>query len=332
MRRTAPAAAALALLLSAPALADHGIAGHGAGGMNVMSPDSLPKGQFAGSLGLSLLLPEWRSNAELAALAGAHIHGHSDDYKLLAVPMLAYGLTDRVTLIALLPYVRRNDIRAGHHAHSGGEALNTVERIGTVSGIGDLRLMAHARLFDWHGGSTAAMVGVKAPSGSTGKASRDGERLEVEHQPGSGSWDPMLGVSIGVGEGAWRLTASATREWAGKSPLDTRLGDRTLAGVAVAFTPGAAGHHDDEGEAPHHHRRWSLFVESTYEAEGKMRIAGEVEADSGSKAVWLSPGVKFEAADGWSWGASAGLPLWQDVGLSHPRSKLRLTTSVGRSF
>ena len=60
-------------------------------------------------MGLRLLFtrPEQRSDAELEALAGEHIHAHNTDYNLNASPGIAYGVTHHLTLSAELPYVRR---------------------------------------------------------------------------------------------------------------------------------------------------------------------------------------------------------------------------------
>ena len=38
----------------------------------------------------------------------------------------AYGVTDRLTISAELPYIRRDHLREGEHSHSGGVAINEV--------------------------------------------------------------------------------------------------------------------------------------------------------------------------------------------------------------
>ncbi len=320
------------LVLAAPAHADHSISGHGGGAGSVMGPDTLMPGDLTLALTFSLGVPEARSDAELADLAARHIHAHTGDYTLVSSASIAYGLAPDLTVIASLPYVRRDDLREGVHDHHAA-TVNAVEQLGTVGGIGDARVIAHWRVAKWHDGGVALMGGVKLPTGTTHQRSDDGERLEVEHQPGSGSVDWITGIAAGTGAGPWKFAASASREWTRYGALDTRLGNRTLVGASAGYTLGAMGHHhDEEGETPHRHDSTSLFVETTYEVEGKERVAGEVEADSGSKVVWLSPGVAHEWASGWSAGVSAGVPLWQRVGLSHPDNKLRVTMSLGRSF
>ncbi|MFL6731543.1 MAG: hypothetical protein ACJ8EP_04295, partial [Sphingomicrobium sp.] len=126
-----------AALMSAPAFADHlGPSGVGSGGgLSVFGPDTLDGGHWAAGLRLVYTRPEQRSDAELAVLAGQHIHAHNTDYNLNASAALAYGVSHHLTISAELPYVRRDDLREGTHAHSGGVAVNGVEELGTVSGI-----------------------------------------------------------------------------------------------------------------------------------------------------------------------------------------------------
>ena len=184
-------------LISAPALADHvGPSGVGAGGgLSIFGPDTLDGGHWAAGLRVVYTRPEQRSDAELAALAGQHIHAHNTDYNLNASIGIAYGLNHHLTISAELPYVRRDDLREGTHAHSGGVAVNGVEELGSVSGIGDLSLLAKYRFTEGERSGFALVAGIKVPTGSTSKRSIDGERLETEHQPGSGSWDPILGAT-----------------------------------------------------------------------------------------------------------------------------------------
>src|SRR5437867_4437082 len=42
----------------------------------------------------------------------------------------------------------------------------------------------------------ALLAGIKLPTGSTGQLANSGSLLEPDHQPGSGSWDPLLGLAV----------------------------------------------------------------------------------------------------------------------------------------
>src|SRR4051794_7109653 len=90
----------IALACANPAFADHmgpGSVGSG-GGMAVFDPGTLDAGHWAAGLRLTYTKPEQRSDAELASLAGQHVHAHNTDHNLVASVGLAYGVTHRLTL------------------------------------------------------------------------------------------------------------------------------------------------------------------------------------------------------------------------------------------
>src|SRR5205085_10987615 len=124
----------------------------------------------------------------------------------------------------------------------------------------------------------------------------------------------------------------------------TRRGDRFQGGIAISHRFGEAEHHDhaaslnhhpgdelDEG-AGHRHASWDAFVELSGEWEGRQEIAGELEQASGGKLLWLAPGARFNSGSGLSFGASIGVPVWQDIRASHPDNRFRLSLSIARAF
>ena len=115
-----------AAFISAPALADHtGPTAVGTGGgVTVLSPDTMDEGRSSAGFRLSYTRPDQRSDEELEALAAQHVHAHNTDYNLNVSVGLAYGVTQRLTVSAELPYVRRDDLREGAHSHVNGQANN----------------------------------------------------------------------------------------------------------------------------------------------------------------------------------------------------------------
>ena len=339
---------ALLFLCATPAFADHmGPSSFGSGGgMTVFGPDTLDGGQWAAGLRLSYTRPEHRSDAELKALADAHIHAHNTDYNLNGSLGISYGVSHHLTISAQLPYIRRDDLREGEHAHSGGATVNGVEQLGSVSGIGDASILAKYRLTEGEGLGFALIAGIKLPTGSTHRRSLDGERLETEHQPGTGSWDPILGASASARIGAVQWTAGGLYQFSTTGAQATRLGDRFQGGIALSHRFGGAQqpepeHHHEAGAEPHHHHdeaeaprtsSWDGFVELAGEWEGRQQIGGEVEAASGGKWAYVAPGARFNSASGWSAAASIALPVWQRIRASHPDNGYRLTLSLGRAF
>ena len=334
----APLGALLACAAS-PALADHmGPSGFGSGGgMSVFSPDTLDGGDWVAGFRLAYTRPEQRSDASLEALAEAGVDAHQTDYNLNASLGVAFGVSHHLTISAEVPYIRRDRLREGVE----GEG---VERVGTVAGIGDMNLLAKYRVTE--GGPTgfAVIGGIKLPTGSTGRRGPDGERLETEHQPGSGSWDPVVGASASTRAGQVQLTASALNQFATTGAQHTRLGNRMQGGIALSHRFGRPEAENDEhehsaGEHHHHHEgtearhdSWDGFVEIAGEWEGRQKIGREVEEASGGKWAWVAPGLRFTSASGWSAAAAIALPVWQQIRASHPDNRYRLTLSLGRAF
>jgi hypothetical protein len=243
-------------------------------------------------------------------------------------------VTDRLTVSLDLPWVHHEQIREGEHHHSGGVAINSVAERGDVGGFGDAVVLGKYRLLGDHEGALALIGGMKLPTGSTHKVDDEGERFETEHQPGSGSWDPVLGLAADHEAGPVRVGASFIYQVAGKGAMRTRLGDRAVGGVALSHRFGPGEHHDEAGEdeAPHGHRSVDAFVELTGEWEGRQREAGEIDRYSGGRAVFLNPGVRLNLASGWGLTAAAGVPLWQRIRASHPDNGWRASFGLSRGF
>jgi hypothetical protein len=324
--------------MASPALADHvGPSGVGTSGLAVFSPDTLDEGHWAVGLRLLYTRPGRRSDAALAALSEQGIDAHNTDYNLNGSLGVAYGITHELTISAELPYVRRDNLREGEDGD--------VARLGSISGIGDASVLAKYRLTHGDGAGFALVAGIKLPTGSTHRRDSEGERLETEHQPGTGSWDPIVGASAATRMGVVRLTASALYQISTTGAQNTRLGDRFQAGIALSHRFGPAPrqhsetihnhHHGDEldehADEPRHDS-WDAFVELGGEWEGRQRIGGEVEHASGGKWVYVAPGARFTAASGWSVGGALALPVWQRIRASHPDNRYRLMLSLGRAF
>jgi hypothetical protein len=325
------------LALGSPALADHmGPSGFGSGGgMTVFSPETMDGGHWAAGFRFAYTRPEQRSDEELEALAEQGIAAHNTDYNLNASLGVAYGLNHHITLSAELPYVRRDNLR---EADDG-----VVERLGSIAGVGDFNLLAKYRLTDSEGSGFALIGGLKLPTGSTHKTSSDGERLETEHQPGTGSWDPIFGASASTKLGAAQFTASGLYQLATIGAQHTRLGNRLQGGIALSHRFGEPPHEHLESHNHHHgdeldehheqpHSSWDAFVELAGEWEGRQKVDGETEKASGGKWAWVAPGVRFNTASGWSASAGVAIPFWQEIRASHPDNSYRVVLSLGRAF
>lgn len=327
----------LLLVASEPAWADHPVVSAGASNGSpivTIAADTLPQGTLAGGLQVSYVKPDSYSDAELIALASEHVHAHTTDYNLLATASLAYGVTNHFTLSASLPYLHRDNLRAGEHSHSSGAASNIAEELGSVSGVGDLTILGQYQLAHSHdkGWGLALIGGIKVPTGATHRHSHEGERLETEHQPGTGSWDPLLGFAASKRWGPVSLDGNLLYQFSTNGVQQTELGDRLSLNAAISYSLSEGEAHHDHDTGDHGHNRWTLVLEANGEWEGRQRVEGEIETDSGSKVVYMSPGIKYGSPAGWSAAVSAGFPIWQEVRASHPDNSFRLIMQIGSSF
>ena len=195
-------AGAFALLFATPAFAHHpgGTSNTGgAGPIVTISASTLEAGHGAVAFLSEYLKFGGLSDRDLIAAAGKHIHAHSIDNIRSTSLSAAYGVTDDFMVAVRLPYVQRFDIREGHHSHGpGGVVSNTVDYRGDSAGIGDLTLLGQYRFFNNQATRTEAafLFGVKAPTGATNRRDVFGALFETEFQPGSGSWDVLLGACV----------------------------------------------------------------------------------------------------------------------------------------
>ena len=74
-------------------------------------------------------------------------------------------------------------------------------------------------------------------------------------------------------------------------------------------------------------RQYLRFID----AHGRLRWF-DVQLDGDAETLYLSPGMRYIGSSGWSAALSAGIPVWQDVGPSHPDTALRLIAQVGTRF
>ena len=223
-----------ATCLASPALADHaGPSGVGGGTLNVLSPDTLDEGAFAIGLRVSYLRPDQRPDATLAALAAQHVHAHNTDYNLNSSLGVAYGATHELTLSLELPYIRRDGLREGTHSHVAGQAVNGVEQLGSVAGIGDAnflpatssRAKPRSPLPSLRGSSSPREARISAAMKVSASSSASAGNRELR---------PHRRRSVRHPSGAARLTASGLYQISGKGAAHSLGQSRTGRGRAVA--------------------------------------------------------------------------------------------------
>jgi hypothetical protein len=240
----------------------------------------------------------------------------------------AYGVTNDFTVAVRLPYVRRTGIREAVEDEATGDL--EVENFGPADGIGDLTLFGQYRFFNRNHTEVAALFGLKTPTGRTNDLTAQGEVFDAEFQPGSGSWDPLLGLAWTHHEGKWSYDANALCTLTTTGTQNTDLGDRFQYNFAVSYrlTSLGSGEHpmfhgaeqheegDDGHLHEHGHESTGLSLDLVLELNGEWHAEqvtnGISDPNSGGNTVFISPGLRL-SQDKWSGFVSVGIPVMDDL-------------------
>jgi hypothetical protein len=361
------------LFLAAPAEAHHpgGGGNTGSGGaINTISADTLAEGMFAASIRYEFIRLGQLSDADLIAAANRGTHAHSlrsiDSLSL----SVAYGITNDLTLAVRASGVRRSDIREAHEDMlSGGHMgmMNSTEmsslmsadginRRGNSAGFGDVTMLGQYRFHSnaQTGTSAAVLFGFKAPTGSTSQRDAYGQLFQAEFQPGSGSWDGLIGAAFTKRTGRWAFDVSGLYYLISNGTQNTNLGDRFLFGTAVSYRlVGPVGSakevelheycmqprnqlqehclyhanhdHSDMKKTPY---TLDLVLELNGEWHDKQRIGGIPDPNSGGTTVYLSPGVRV-GFDRFSSFVSFGVPVINQHNGVQSKPDYRILTGIG---
>lgn len=352
VRVAAASSAAITFLLTTSAAAHHaGGVGNaqGAGPINTISASTLEQGHSVAGVTVDYTSFDTLSDATLIGATAAGIedvHGLStiQSYAL----SYAYGVTDDLMLTLRLPFVRRTGIRA---AEEDGGVIE-VEDHGTPSGIGDLSLLGQYRFLNDQASRTegAVLLGVKAPTGKT-DFQHNGELLEAEFQPGSGSWDALFGVALTHRTGQWSFDTNVLYAAVSEGTQQTDLGDLLLYNAAVSYRLTSLGgpvpmfhgaHAHEAGDEGHGHAHnhaeeaahgaaLDLVLEFNGEWHAEQETAGVEDENSGGNTIYISPGLRL-SIDEWSGFFSVGVPVVKDLNGIQAEPEWRISTGASLAF
>lgn len=271
--------------------------------------------------GLSLdLRHEWIDLDQPRAGAGrvsvGEIPRHHDEVRTRnrnLVASLDWAASPSWAVSLSLPYVDREHEHIHNHR---GEKL--VERW-SFRGMGDARVLARGVLANAEADGTlrssGVSFGVKLPTGRHDVANGEGALAERTLQPGTGTTDAVVG--------AWTHSASATG-WSWFARAEARAAVNERAG----YRPGPSLQVDGGV-------RRSLGADVAFMLQGNGIVKGQDRGDeaepedSGQRALFVSPGLSWRPARGWSVYAFVQVPVWQwvrGVQLTAKRSAVLGTT------
>jgi len=292
----------LVLLISSNTWAHHPTISAGTGQtgpIKTISASTLPSGKWAIALQTESIWLDAFSNSELSGFASDGQDVHSTDTIFHMIFGVAYGVTDNLTLSLKIPYVYLNNIREVHH-----DEPEEIHNRGDSKGIGDLTILGQYRFLkkadiDFE---SSFLFGLKIPTGKTNVKDSNGERFETEFQPGTGSWDPLVGFAVTKRFRELSVDANVLYTFATKGAQDTNLGDILHYNLALSYR--ALGSKKF---------LWDLIIEANGERKQKEKVSGVKDENSGGNTIFLSPGMRFTFNQQWSAFLSVGFPIIQNL-------------------
>jgi hypothetical protein len=308
MRHWLSFVAFLAGLVPAVCPADHG---KGAVGGKTISPRTLHEEDVSFETGFRYQKSENFSDAQLlSADAGGHdLHG--TDWLAEFSVAVSYGVTNDLTLTASVPF---GVVHGFRFVDSG-----VVNQANSIVGVGDATFMGkYSLLADPI--ELAVLGGLKIPTGSTNQQSNTGDLLEPDHQPGTGSWDPLVGLAAGKQiERLWlgasvlyRITTEGRREFKpGQSVLAAVKAEYQLLGL---------------GKFP----RLYGSIELSEQFTAKDERFGIKNQDTGGSLIGLGFGLRLRADPHMTIGLMLTIPVYQ--GLNGEQHKERYELLFGTAY
>ena len=282
-----------------------------AGAVMTIPGSTMPKGKMV--IGASIQLIEFNAipDARLMELGAANDDAHSTDSLINLSVNLAYGMNDDLTVGLSAPYIERHNI----HVSVNSNGMGDVEAAGDSKGLSDVSLFGQYRFLHKTSTDVALLAGLKTPTGSSSETETGGELFEADHQPGSGSWDPFLGLAFNHSWDGTGISANLLYTFATKGTQDTDLGNVFNYNIAVSHRiVTAPEHHDHDADEDEEQTEFPVeYVDLILELNGDLRDeprTRDIEDENhGGHLLYLSPGIKLGLGHRWTFYTSAGIPI-----------------------
>lgn len=310
-------AAAILLMISSLALANHG-PGAAGGGSSTISGETLPSGKWSFELREDFTKFEHFSSSRILANAAQTGDFDTLGHSFITTGSASYGITDDFQLSASVGYVN------GHGFIGAGDEDGDIE-VGKVNpqGMTDLSILGKYRFMTGQPGNISALLGVTLPTGRTDVSLDNGERLSPTDQPGSG----RFGLPVGLSYSRYltpHLTIDASALYTFHFEKDDfKIGDRLDAGVALAYRI---------TESIKDFPQATVFVELNDVYLQKDEISGEKDGNSGSNTLYVTPGVRLRWSENASMTFAPSFPVAQDVNGVQGKVEYKIGLSLNVSF
>lgn len=210
---------------------------------------------------------------------------------------LGYGVTSRVSLFGVFPLVSD---KSHEHFDDVGTPEERFTNADGTRGFGDVAAGVRATLLVRSKDILLGSFSLKLPTGPYKLRDSEGAINEPTIQPGTGSYDGTFALHYTHHPFPrpieWFVSASYRMN--GRNDLEYRRGDETI------VSGGVIGATD---------KRWSWSVQLNARHAGRDDYLGMGVPSTGSKALVLTPGLRFEAGNALELYGYLQVPLYQDV-------------------
>lgn len=222
-----------------------------------------------------------------------------------------YGITDKITVTALLPYVFL-------HTNSGND-----------NGLGDLNLIGTFNVYSKNNFNAAFQAGIKLPTGIQKNSNFDNTTVVV----GSGSYDPIAGVLLSKNWEKFTLVANGLFKYATSGFNNNYYGSVAIHNLSLSYNitgnNGSCSIDSIESKAP----TIGLSVFGGYYGEwlDKLKEDNVVDENSGYYLGFLTLGTNI-SYEKWNFPLIFSSPVINHVNGDQNDAGFRVRFGVVRSF
>jgi hypothetical protein len=301
MLRLFSAFAVVLFLTCSASFADHG---KGAVGGKTISPRTLHEEDASIETGFRYQRSETFSDDRLLTESANGHDIHSVDWLAEFSLSGSYGVTDRLTISLSLPFEVLHGFRFVENDGVNPPAVNGAN---SIVGMGDATFLGKVSLSS-DPLELAVLGGLKIPTGSTSQRDNSGDPLEPDHQPGTGSWDPMLGLAAMHQFEDFSFGGSVLFRYTTEGRHEFRPGEQ----LTIAFK----GEYQIAGLGRFPRVYGSLELAEQFTAMDRLNNVRN--HDTGGSILTLGPGLRVRANDRVSFGISVAFPVYQGLyGVQH---------------
>lgn len=229
---------------------------------------------------------------------------------------LGYGVTSRVGIFGIVPLVV--DKSHEHYDDVGTPDEKFVNTDGT-RGFGDVAVGARYAFLVRSNDILLGSLTVKLPTGPYKLRDSEGAINEPTIQPGTGSYDETLAVDYTHHPFPRPIEwfVSGSYRFNGRNDLEYRRGDETIVSAGVN---GATD------------KRWSWSVQLNARNAGRDDYLGMGVPSTGSKALVVTPGLRFQPGGSMQLYGYVQVPVYQKVNEAQLAPHAGFVLGVSRTF